>query len=207
MRTSTRKTTAAVLREILGIKDFEMAEILDRTVHTIHSLESGRLKLSPELATNMFHETGISLDWLLNEDPNAPPISGRGEPYSKEIFEKAQAEKIYYDQPHPVFRNFDALGSCARLIAILESASTHKNYHLALYKIRTALDLLQGEFGMDESLYQYAGPHHVNDGMAVTLLKGILARDKQLQDRVKGVQRHATPKPRKKQPLRRKHRR
>jgi hypothetical protein len=159
------------------------------------------------LNERMFHETGISLDWLLNEDPNASPISGRGEPYTKEIFEKARAEKIYYDQPHPVSRNIDALGSCARLIAILESASAHKNYYMALYKVRTALDSLQGEFGMDESLYRYAGPHHVNTGMAVTLLKRILARDKQLEDRIKRVQRHATPKPRKKQPSRRKHRR
>ena len=206
MRTSSRKTTAAVLREILGIKDFEMAGILDRTVHTIHSLESGRLKLSPELATKMFHETGISLDWLFNEDPNAPPISGRGEPYTKEIFEKAQAEKIYYDQPHPLSRNTDELGSCARLVAILESASAHENYYMALYKVRTALDSLQGEFGMDESLYRYAGPHHVNNGMAVTLLKRILAREKQLEDRIKRVQRRAAAKPEKK-PLSKKKRR
>ena len=100
----------------------------------------------------------------------------------------------------------DELGSCARLIAILESASAHENYYMALYKVRTALDSLQGEFGMDESLYRYAGPHHVNNGMAVTLLKRILSRDKQLEDRIKRVQRHATPKPRKKQPSRRKHR-
>lgn len=198
MRTSSLKTTAAILREILGIKDFEMAGILDRTVHTIHSVESGRLKLSPELATKMFHETGISLDWLLNEDPNAPPISGRGEPYTKEIFEKAQAEKIYYDQPHPLSRNTDELGSCARLIAILESASAHENYYMALYKVRTALDSLQGEFGIDESLYRYAGPHVVNNGMAVTLLKGILRREKQLEDRSKRVQPLAAPKPEKK---------
>jgi transcriptional regulator with XRE-family HTH domain len=206
MRTSTRKTTIAVLREILGIKDFEMAEILKRTVHTIHSLESGRLKLSPELATKMFHETGISLDWLLDEEPNAPPISGRGEPYTKEIFEKAQAEKIYYDQPNPVFRNTYALGFCARLIAILESASSHKNYHMALYKVHSALDSLQGEFGMDENLYQYTGPNHVNNGMAVPLLKGILAREKQLEDRSKRVQRLAAAKPEKK-PLSKKKRR
>lgn len=206
MRTSSRRTTAAVLRQILGIKDFEMAEILGRSKYTIHNIESGRLELSHSLATKMFHETGISLDWLLNEDPNAPPISGRGEQYTKEIFEKAQAEKIYYDQPHPLSRNTDELGSCARLIAILESASAHENYYMALYKVRTALDSLQGEFGMDESLYRYAGPHHVNNGMAVTLLKRILSRDKQLEDRIKRVQRHATPKPRKKQPSRRKHR-
>jgi transcriptional regulator with XRE-family HTH domain len=206
MRTSSRKTTTAILREILGIKDFEMAKILDRTVHTIHSLESGRLKLSPELATKMFHETGISLDWLLKGDPTAPPISGRGEPYTRAKFDQAQAEKINYDQPNPIFRNIDALGFCARLISILESASSHKNYQMALYKINSALDSLRGEFGMDENLYQYAGSNHVNNGMAVPLLKGILAREKQLQDRFKGAQRRAAAKSEKK-PLSKKKRR
>lgn len=183
-----------------------MAEILGRSKYTIHDIESGRLELSHSLATKMFHETGISLDWLLNEDPNAPPISGRGEPYTKKTFEKAQAEKIYYDQPHPVSRNTDELGSCARLIAILESATAHKNYYMALYKVRTALDSLQGEFGIDESLYRYAGPHVVNNGMAVRLLKRILAREKQLEDRIKRVQRRAAAKPEKK-PLSKKKRR
>ena len=172
MRTSSRRTTAAVLRQILGIKDFEMAEILGRSKYTIHNIESGRLKLSHSLATKMFHETGISLDWLLNEDPNAPPISGRGEPYTREIFEKAQAEKIYHDQPHPIFRNTNALGFCARLIAILESASAHKNYHMALYKVHTALDSLQGEFGMNEKAFiSTAARSHVNNGMAVAAVE------------------------------------
>ena len=206
MRTSTRKTTAAVLREILGIKDFEMAEILDRTVHTIHSLESGRLKLSPELATKMFHETGISLDWLLKGDPTAPPISGRGEPYTRAKFDQAQAEKINYDQPNPIFRNIDTLGFCARLIAILESASSRKNYQMALYKVNRALDSLRGEFGMDENLYKHNGPNHVNNGMAVPLLKGILLREKQLEDRFKRVHGFAAAKPKKK-PLSKKKRR
>jgi hypothetical protein len=79
-------------------------------------------------------------------------------------------------------------------------------YYMALYKVRTTLDSLQGEFGMDESLYRDAGPLHVNIGMAVTLLKRILAREKQLEDRIKRVQRRAAAKPEKK-PLSKKKRR
>jgi hypothetical protein len=110
--------------------------------------------------------------------------------YQRNIRKGAGGE-IYYDQPNPVFRNTYALGFCARLIAILESASSHKNYHMALYKVHSALDSLQGEFGMDENLYQYTGPNHVNNGMAVPLLKGILAREKQLEDRSKRVPRRS----------------
>jgi hypothetical protein len=59
---------------------------------------------------------------------------------------------------------------------------------------------------MDENLYQYTGPNHVNNGMAVPLLKGILRREKQLEDRSKRVQRLAAAKPEKK-PLSKKKRR
>jgi hypothetical protein len=59
---------------------------------------------------------------------------------------------------------------------------------------------------MDEKLYQYTGPNHVNNGMAVPLLKGILAREKQLEDHSKRVQRRAAAKPEKK-PLSKKKRR
>jgi transcriptional regulator with XRE-family HTH domain len=152
MRTSTRKTTTAILREILGIKDFEMAGILDRSIHTIHSLESGRLKLSLELATKIFHETGISLDWLLKGDPGAPPMSGRGERYTKELFERAQAEKMYYDRPHPFFQKTDALDCCARLAGVLKNASDHGKYYMAKYKLRGALSALEKEFGQEKEM-------------------------------------------------------
>src|SRR6266496_2144392 len=167
MRPSTKKTTAAVLRNLLdtdlqAMKDRDMAELLKTSVSTIHSLESGRLKLSPSLAKRMFHETGISLEWLLGDKPAAPPIGADGKPYTRATFERVQAKKIYYDQPHPVLRNLDKLGFCARLIAILESASARKDYYMARYKVHTALDSLQREFGMDEKVYQDTAPYSYN---------------------------------------------
>ena len=147
----------------------------------------------------MFHETGISIDWLMKGDPNVEPISSRGEPYTREIYERAQAEKLPYDQPHPIFRNNDALGFCARLVAILESASGRKNYHMCVYKVHTALDSLQREFGIDEKLYQHSGPHSVNTTMAVAALKQVLVRHAELQRLIKQLQ-HPKPKPTRKQP-------
>jgi transcriptional regulator with XRE-family HTH domain len=198
MRT-TQKTPAAVLRKILGITDHEMADKLKRSVHTIRSIESGRLKLTHELATKMFHETGISPAWLLNGDPGAPPVASDGERYEKKMFDRAQAAKIHYDQPHPIFRNNDALGLCARLIAILESASAGKDYYMFMYKAHTALDSLQGEFGIAEKTYQHSGPHLVNASMAVALFKQVLARHKELQKMIKKVQR-PKPTPKRKRP-------
>jgi hypothetical protein len=197
MRTSSQKTTAAVLRKIIGKKDDEWAQMLGRSAQVIHNIEAGRTKLTPELATKLFHETGISWIWLLNKDPTAPPIAQNGEPYTAEIYERNQAQKIPLDQPNPVFRNFDKLGFCARLIAILESASARKDYYMAVYKVHTALDSFQREFGMDEKIYQYSGGRHVNEGMAIAALKEVLARDKKIQSVIKQLH-HPTSKPTKK---------
>src|SRR6266480_2705097 len=194
---STLKTTAAVVRSIARETDWKWADIMGKSIHTIRHLEAGTLRLSPAMATKMFHETGISLEWLLKGDPVAPPISGRGEPYSRAIFERAQAEKTPHDQPPSVLRHFDKLGFCARLIAILESASGKKDYYMALYKMHTALDSLQREFGIDEEVYQHSGPHSVNASMAVEALKQVLARNDDLQRVIKQLQ-HPVPKPTKK---------
>ncbi len=202
MRTLSQKTTAAVLRQKSGtekdpIKDVEWAKMLGRSVQAIHNIESGRTKLRHELATKMFHETGISIDWLMKGDPTLPPIAENGEPYTREIYLRAQAQKTFYDHPHPVLRHFDKLGFCARLIAILESASARKDYYMARYKVHTALDLLRREFGMDEKIYQHSAPHHVNNPMAIAALKEVLARDKEIESVSKQLQ-HPKPKPTKK---------
>jgi transcriptional regulator with XRE-family HTH domain len=148
-RTSTKKTTAAVLRSIIGIKDSEMADILGCRPPTIHSLESGRLQLSEKLAQRIFHETGASLTWLLNGDTSAPPISGRSEPYTKEIFDRVRAQKNY--PRHPVLFSADFLEFAGRLRSILEGANRRKAYQLPAYKIGKFLDALANEFGENKS--------------------------------------------------------
>ena len=175
-----------------------MAEILGKSVATINSVEAGRLKLSPGLATKMFHETGISPVWLLNGDPTVPPVSASGKPYTRADYDQARAAKIHYDHPHPLFRNVDKLGFCARLIAILESASARKDYYMARYKVHTALDSLRREFGMDEKVYQHSALDHLNNTMAIAALKEVLARDNEIESVLKQL-RHPTPKPKKKQ--------
>ena len=175
MRTSSGMTTSAVLRTILGIKDAEMAELLGCSRHTIHSLESGRLKLSDELATKMFHETGISVDWLLKGDPSAPAIAANREPYSRETFEKTQANKKWFDRQHPWFRSNDALGFCAQLVAILESANARKNYFMAAYKVGAALESLRKQFGQDTEKYRSTDARVVYTTEAVRLLRPLVA--------------------------------
>ena len=150
---SLEKTPAAVLRAILGIKDSAMAELLECSAFTIHSLETGRLKLSEAMAGRMFHETEISPQWLLAGDAKAPPKSAYGEPYTKAIFDRAQAVKVDRDDPSGDWLMLDALDCAARLVAIFTSARASQQYYMVSYKARKAIEELRKEFGQDQKLY------------------------------------------------------
>ena len=161
MSRSTKKSTLAVLREIMGINAGQMGKRLGCSRHTINSIEINRIKLGEERATKLLTETHISLDWLLANDSNAPPVSAKGEPYTREIyhrahaFERAQAEsgRGFFHQGHWYSRLTNAIGFCAQLVAILESASAQKKYFMAAYKVGKALDSLRNEFGQDLQTY------------------------------------------------------
>ena len=161
MRPSGRKTTAAILRQICGIPDSEMAKIVDRSVHTIHKIECGRLNLSKEIAGRMARETGVSLQWLLAGDTTKPPIDADGKEYTEKVFLRAQAGKIRYGQPHEFLRNQIAVGFVGRMIAILEGSS---DYRMCAYKVHRALESLRHEFGQDQKLYPIADPRATNYG-------------------------------------------
>ena len=155
MSRSTKKSTLAVLREIIGINAGQMGKRLGCSRHTINSIEINRIALGEERATKLFTETQISPDWLLANDPKAPPVSAKGERYTREIFERAQAEnqKGFFEQGHPYFRRTNTIGFCAQLVAILESASAQKKYFMAAYKVGKALDSLRDEFGQNLQIY------------------------------------------------------
>lgn len=169
MRTSKKRTPAAILRVILGVKDAEMAELLNCARATIHSLESGRLRMSEEMAKRMFHETEISPEWLLAGDPEAPPVSARGEPYTKEIFDHAQAEKTRRNRPPGEWLMMDALDLSARLVAVLTSASNRNEYFMANYKAGRAIQALAKEFGQEPTVYAPTSLAHINADQALAV--------------------------------------
>ena len=150
MAKSQFRTTAAVLRSILNKSAEAMAEFVDCSISTIKSVESGRLKLSPSLAERMYHETGISKQWLLAGDPLAPPISWRDDPYTFQAFVRAQAWKNYHDRMPKMKVTKDFVGFAVRLRAILASADRRKTYHMTAYHVGEFLKDLEGEHGTDK---------------------------------------------------------
>lgn len=141
----------AVLRLKLGMYQQEFADLLRCSKPTIQKIEHGHLPLSESLAQRVFHETGVSLGWLLGGNPKARIVTGQGEPWSPETFERAQAGKTHFDKPHPAFFSSDFLGFAGRLRAILASAQKRKDYYLASYRVGKFLDTLAADFGADSN--------------------------------------------------------
>ena len=146
-RPSQKKTTPAVLRSLIGLRDTEMAALLGCSVNTIWSVESGRLKLSEQLAKKMSHQTGVSMEWLLNGDPLARPFTTRSGPrpwreFTRQEFESHVALMKAVDHTPKSTFSYDFITLAAKLRRILHTANQAHNYHLARWKITRALDEL-----------------------------------------------------------------
>jgi len=144
---STLKTTSAVLRFITGETDAEWADILGKSVHTIRHLEAGTLKLSGAMAARMNYASGISIQWLMDGNPTAPPVSAGGKKYTKAIYDNARARKKYFATVKNENVRSTVLDVLCALFPILVSANRKGNYHLAVYRTAKALAELRDEFG------------------------------------------------------------
>lgn len=151
-----KRSTVAVLRKACGLYQKEFADLIGCSVPYLQKIEQtaarGGKPLTARLAQSIWHQTGVSLDWLRKGDVKVPAISSRGEKYSEEIFIRAQAEKKAYDRPHPFFLNNDALQCCARAFGILRSARKGEKYYIAIYKLGSVLDKLELEFGREPGI-------------------------------------------------------
>jgi transcriptional regulator with XRE-family HTH domain len=191
MSRSTKKSTLAVLREIMGITAGQMGKRLDCSRHTINSIEINRIALGEERATKLLTQTHISPDWLLANDPKAPPVSAKGEPYTREIydgaqaFERARAEsgRGFFHQGHWYFRLTNEIGFCAQLVAILKSASAQKKYFMAAYKVGKALDSLRNEFEQNSQIYPVTYSKFVIDPRALEILDQLVDRGQKEVDK------------------------
>ena len=154
MRPSKLRHPVAVLRGICELRQKEFANLIGITPVYLQKIEltpaHHGVSLSAKVAQRIFHETGVSIEWLRAGNPSRKAVSSRGEPYTREIFVRAQAEKKHYDRPPiPFFLNTDALRYCARVVAILESARKSGKYYSAEWEMGAALDKLQKEYGQE----------------------------------------------------------
>src|SRR5205809_916390 len=84
----------AVLRNVIGYLQPELADIVGKKTVTIQKIENCALNLSENLARRISHETGVAIAWLLNGNPKAAPVTKSGKPFTREFFEQFRARKI-----------------------------------------------------------------------------------------------------------------
>ena len=152
------KTTVSVLRSIIGISAEKFAELIGRSIHTVKSLESGRLGLSEELAIKISVETGVSANWLLAGDPQAqplidsPPFGPNLGIFTKETFEARRADRMQNREGGIIVLHVPWFES-AKLNAISEAAEKSGSGRLAHYRISKFLGELEKEFGITKERF------------------------------------------------------
>lgn len=98
LMTMKRNFALSHLREITGMSQSSLAALCEKSVHTIQSIEQGKLSLSAELADRIGFETGVSPAWLIIGSNEEPPKCGVGEllgqPYTREVFDRVRANAV-----------------------------------------------------------------------------------------------------------------
>ena len=152
MRRSPQSHTLAVLRVMLGLGQKEMAEILERSKPTVQAIELGKLRLTEELAQRASAKTGISLEWLLDNDVNKPPVSTDGGDYTREVFENYQAASAM--KKGPVIGSLAAAHAhrinVRRLSSLIFCAYKNRDVELCAYKLAKVFDDLEKRFGVTD---------------------------------------------------------
>jgi transcriptional regulator with XRE-family HTH domain len=92
MRISPLKHNVARLRTLDFVKlgQKELADLAGCSTRTIQSVELNTLKLSEDLARRISNVTGIAVDWLLENDLEAKPISKSRRPYTRKDYEHSR---------------------------------------------------------------------------------------------------------------------
>ena len=160
MRHSSESHNVARLRVFLGEKQPAFAELIGCSVHSLQSIETGRLKLSEPLARRISTETGVHLRWLLENNLKVPIVKagfGRTWTYTRSDYECAQASKtIGVDKLTEQISEDYAASFYAQIRAILSSAAKagRARVELATWKLAKFLEDCRREFGHDTKLVE-----------------------------------------------------
>jgi transcriptional regulator with XRE-family HTH domain len=120
MRTPARKHVLCILREILGLTQKQLAQLVGASRPTIQAIELGRLLLSDHLAQRVSEETGVSIHWLKANDLGRRPVNRSSRPYTVKDFSLAQTGMFrgtYFVELMPMII---VLNAYAKLRAIVE---------------------------------------------------------------------------------------
>lgn len=147
MRISERKTTAAVLRFILGEKlDDDFCAVVGCSRDLWRKLENGDRRMTERVAANVEAATGVSRVWLLANNPKAKPLAVDGQPFTLQHFRDFQAAQLSGEnRPLAI-----AVYPCGHLPSLMATAaSAAATGHLAAFavELEAAVVALRRKFG------------------------------------------------------------
>jgi len=98
------KHVLSVLRKTIGASLAESKSVLGLAPDTVKSIQSGRLPFSERAAITVAEKTGVSCKWLLDLDGSKPPKTESGEKFTKDTFDRHEAErdKDFRERSSPV---------------------------------------------------------------------------------------------------------
>src|SRR5450759_428847 len=137
---------------MLGEKQEGFASLIGCSIHTLQSIETGRMNLSKSLATRISAQTGVDVDWLLKNNLTSAPVAATSdERYTVDTFRDAKKlqripEFISLLTPDYMFSFY------GQLRAILNSAAKGGLAGAAILKTARWLDGLRKQFGHDNSV-------------------------------------------------------
>lgn len=145
---SRRKTTLAVLRDILGPTDgheASFAAMIDRSVSWVKKASSEAGRVHPKVAQLISSKTGISADWLLAGNLSLLPVeTDNRTPYTRESYDKWRGPGETSIGVDPI----SGVPQCvAQIIGAFASAIQSGKSHLALddvWKFSQAMHLRYG---------------------------------------------------------------
>jgi transcriptional regulator with XRE-family HTH domain len=104
---STYRHNLARLRQQLNLNQIVVAQLVNCTVDTIRSIETGRLPLSAKMALKLQYVLGVESGWLLGNDLTSPiPKSAHG-PQERQLRDEDTIETK--EQLGAVFKILDQL--------------------------------------------------------------------------------------------------
>ncbi len=152
MRRSAMKHTVAVLRNVIGLSQPDFADLIAKSPSTIAQIETNKLPLSEEIARWVEHETGVSAEWLLMNNPSAPIRDSKGRDYTEETFKRTQIENAQRTAwTHDGACRYAGLITSDLLSQILQAAKM-KRLDLFFFKWRAISRALEKDFAGRQAL-------------------------------------------------------
>src|ERR1043166_3670127 len=152
------KHPLAILRRTIGLKQKEMADLLECSLPTIQAIEYGKLMISEKLVGLIAYKTGVSTLWIRHG--LGPMTDTHGKPYPRQSYEQHQAVLFAPAQDAGRIENqlMIARGCFLhmvdRLAILFTNALRRKNVTMCHYKVGCATDEVLAETGTYKSLTQ-----------------------------------------------------